>query len=415
LTQQVTTIINQLHGYFDEIGVPSHERDSRESEVGHLEERNNPGLGLILGIALCSIVGNTSQPTETSRIVCLDSTRQLVPILRQNVVKSTSSQSRRDNSSKSFDNWKHLLTTRKRVMTTTRKTENSRSHIHCCNASSISEANIKQSASYTANAMSKSRVRYTKSFVVAILTTSSELAEALHSYASHLESSFLQIKLPPTSPNAKISPTFDLSPTYVSALDAEFTRIYEEYNKRVVTVQSYAEEIVMLWSELGTPQAQIDSVITKCYRESPEQLGLHQDDLTRLKSKRDKLMEEKRARERRLKELKATVESLWEKLSVDQPDRRAFLAANRGCGMRTINEFEDELARLEEMKRQNLHIFVEDARFKLQSLWDSLYFAEEEMLDFTPAFSGESREEFTDLVQAANYSRRLLGRFALST
>ena len=171
----------------------------------------------------------------------------------------------------------------------------------------------------------------------------------------------------------------------------------------------------MLWSELGTPQAQIDSVITKCYRESPEQLGLHQDDLTRLKSKRDKLMEEKRARERRLKELKATVESLWEKLSVDQPDRRAFLAANRGCGMRTINEFEDELARLEEMKRQNLHIFVEDARFKLQSLWDSLYFAEEEMLDFTPAFSGESREEFTDLVQAANYSRRLLGRFALST
>lgn len=33
LSQQVTTIINQLHGYFDEIGVPSHERDSRESEV----------------------------------------------------------------------------------------------------------------------------------------------------------------------------------------------------------------------------------------------------------------------------------------------------------------------------------------------------------------------------------------------
>lgn len=34
LSQQVTTIINQLHGYFDEIGVASHERDQRESEVG---------------------------------------------------------------------------------------------------------------------------------------------------------------------------------------------------------------------------------------------------------------------------------------------------------------------------------------------------------------------------------------------
>lgn len=55
--------------------------------------------------------------------------------------------------------------------------------------------------------------------------------------------------------------------------------------------------------------------------------------------------------------------------------------------MRQINEFEDELARLNELKRQNLHLFVEDARIKLQELWDALYFSEDEMLEFTPAFS----------------------------
>ena len=33
LTTQVSTIIGQLHGLFDEIGVPSYERESRESEV----------------------------------------------------------------------------------------------------------------------------------------------------------------------------------------------------------------------------------------------------------------------------------------------------------------------------------------------------------------------------------------------
>lgn len=33
LTTQVTTIIGQLHGIFDEIGIPSHEQESRESEV----------------------------------------------------------------------------------------------------------------------------------------------------------------------------------------------------------------------------------------------------------------------------------------------------------------------------------------------------------------------------------------------
>jgi protein regulator of cytokinesis 1 len=33
LSQQVNTIIGQLHGLFDEIGVPSHDRDNREEKV----------------------------------------------------------------------------------------------------------------------------------------------------------------------------------------------------------------------------------------------------------------------------------------------------------------------------------------------------------------------------------------------
>jgi len=154
-----------------------------------------------------------------------------------------------------------------------------------------------------------------------------------------------------------------------------------------VSVKVLAEEIVKLWAELGTPQAQTDSAIVRNYRDSPEQLGLHEDDLGRLKIRREKLMEEKRGRERRLKELKAAVEGLWDRLGIDGQERRRFLAGNRGCGMRAINEFEDELARLDELKKQNLHLFVEDARYKLQELWDQLYFSEEEMLEFTPAFS----------------------------
>jgi protein regulator of cytokinesis 1 len=43
---------------------------------------------------------------------------------------------------------------------------------------------------------------------------------------------------------------------------------------------------------------------------------------------------------------------------------------------------------LTELKRQNMHIFVEAARANLQSLWDELYFSEEQMAEFTPAFTG---------------------------
>lgn len=33
LTTQVTNIISQLHGIFDEIGIPRNERESKETEV----------------------------------------------------------------------------------------------------------------------------------------------------------------------------------------------------------------------------------------------------------------------------------------------------------------------------------------------------------------------------------------------
>ena len=163
--------------------------------------------------------------------------------------------------------------------------------------------------------------------------------------------------------------------------------MYDEYTRRIGSVRAKAEEIVNLWAELGTPQAQTETSIVKYYREAPEQLGLHEKDVHRLKAKRDRLIEEKRGRERKLKELKSTIEGLWDRLGVDEADRKRFLAGNRGCGLRAINEFEAELDRLHELKRQNLHLFVEDARYKLQELWDGLYLSEEEMLDFAPAFS----------------------------
>lgn len=152
-------------------------------------------------------------------------------------------------------------------------------------------------------------------------------------------------------------------------------------------MQTLGNNIISLWAELGIPQAQQDGAIVKFYRESPEQLGLHEEDLGRLRSKCDRLCDEKKNREKKLQNLKQAVEALWIKLDVDASETKSFLNANRGCGVRQINEFEDELARLNELKRQNLHLFVEDARVKLQELWDALYLSEDEMLEFTPAFS----------------------------
>ncbi|KAL8859983.1 MAG: hypothetical protein Q9178_003532 [Gyalolechia marmorata] len=335
LTTQVTTIIGQLHGIFDDIGLQTHERESRETE---------------LFAALSETLNNQLKLVTTEKQELTEEAHGIIKTIKQ---MEASLEDHKSNGTYQLDDQKLKVT-----VPLTR----------CV-------AGLKEKYNTVARLHSE-RFEQVK-----------KLVQALESYSSHLESSFIKVTLPPTSENARVSPTFDLSPSYFTALDNEFTRVYDEYNRRLATVKATAEEVVNLWAELGTPQAQTEGSIIKYHREAPEQLGLHQQDIQNLQARRDRLLEEKRGRERKLKELKAHVEGLWDRLGVEASDRKRFLAQNRGCGLRVINEFEAELDRLNELKRQNLHLFVEDARYKLQALWDELYFSEEEMLDFTPAFS----------------------------
>ncbi|KAM0200683.1 hypothetical protein ACHAPI_002347 [Fusarium lateritium] len=334
LAQQVNSSIGQLHGLFDEIGVPDHEREARESELfSALSEALNSQVRLV-----------NSEKKEM-----VDEAKKIITIIHQMEASLDDSNRRRD-----YEGDDELTITYplSRCLQRLKEKHTQISRLH------------------------KERFDQVKKLVV-----------ALESYSSHLEPTFVQIPLPPTGPNQSIPANFDLSSTYVDKLDSEFTRVYEEYSRRIATVQALADQTIGLWVELGIPQAQQDGAIVKYYRDSPEQLGLHEEDVNRLRAKRDRLADEKKNREKKLKELKVAVEALWIKLGVDESETKPFLNANRGCGVRQINEFEDELARLNELKRQNLHLFVEDSRIKLQELWDALYFCEDEMLEFTPAFS----------------------------
>ncbi|KAI1274800.1 microtubule associated protein-domain-containing protein [Xylaria sp. FL0933] len=333
LSQQVNSIIGQLHGLFDEIGVPSHDRDNREAE---------------LFAALSETLNSQVRAVTAEKKGMVDEADRIITLIRQ---METSLDDTKAQCNPEDDD----------LQITFPLTQ-------CLKVLKEKHAQIAK--------LHRERFEQVK-----------KLVQALESYSSHLEPTFIKIALPPTGPKQSLPPTFDLSPTYVDKLDDEFTRVYEEYTRRVATVKALCENIIQLWAELGTPQAQTDSAIVKYYRDAPEQLGLHEEDLARLRTRRDKLADEKKSREKRLKDLKVAVDALWEKLGVEESERKSFLNKNRGCGVRQINEFEDELARLNELKRQNLHLFVEDARFKLQELWDALYFSEDEMLEFTPAFS----------------------------
>ncbi|KAG6310564.1 hypothetical protein E4U44_005394 [Claviceps purpurea] len=335
LAKQVNSSISQLHGLFDEIGVPEHEREERESE---------------LFAALSQALSSQVRLVSTERKELIDEAKKMMTSIRQMEASLEGLPQRRGEYEE--DDELKITYPLKRCLQGLREKHGQVSRVH------------------------KERFEQVK-----------KLVQALESYSSHLEPTFVQIALPPCGPNQPIPPTFDISHAYMERLDAEFTRVYDEYTRRIGLVQTLSDQVIQLWAELGTPQAQQDGAIVKYYRDAPEQLGLHGEDLRRLQEKRDGLSEQKKNREKRLRDLKAAVEALWQKLGIDEGETRTFLNQNRGCGMRQINELESELSRLSELKRQNLHLFVEDARVKLQEMWDSLYFSEDEMLEFTPAFS----------------------------
>jgi protein regulator of cytokinesis 1 len=83
------------------------------------------------------------------------------------------------------------------------------------------------------------------------------------------------------------------------------------------------------------------------------------------------------------------LEGLWRRLGVPDDAMDGFVDAHRGSTEETIREYEAELERMLELKRERMSAFVENARNEISKLWDELLIGEEERADFLPYFDGE--------------------------
>ncbi|KAM6524853.1 Microtubule bundling protein [Fusarium falciforme] len=153
LAQQVNSSIGQLHGLFDEIGVPDHEREARETELfSALSEALNSQVRLV-----------TSEKKEM-----IDEAKRIITIIRQMETSLDDSKRRRD-----YEEDDDLTITYPLM--------------RCLQV--LKEKHIQISR------LHKERFEQVK-----------KLVQALESYSSHLEPTFVQIALPPTAPNQSIPP-----------------------------------------------------------------------------------------------------------------------------------------------------------------------------------------------------------------
>lgn len=102
------------------------------------------------------------------------------------------------------------------------------------------------------------------------------------------------------------------------------------------------------------------------------------------------LEDTKRRREAQIQTMYDQLEGLWRRLGVGESDMDAFVEMHRGSTEETIHEYEDELERMLELKRERMGTFVTSAREEIVRLWDDLMVGEDERADFAPFADGET-------------------------
>lgn len=124
---------------------------------------------------------------------------------------------------------------------------------------------------------------------------------------------------------------------------------------------------------------------------------------------RSSLEETKRRRETHIQAMYDQLEGLWKRLGVGEADMDAFVEAHRGSTEETVREYEEELERMLELKRERMGVFVQSAREEIMKLWDDLMVGNDERADFAPFADGEVFLYKVDFGSSSTVCRRTHG------
>lgn len=100
------------------------------------------------------------------------------------------------------------------------------------------------------------------------------------------------------------------------------------------------------------------------------------------------LEETKRRREAHIQAMYDQLEGLWRRLGVSDEDMDVFVEEHRGSREETVQEYEAELERMMELKRDRMGSFVASAREEIEKLWNELMVGDDERLEFSAFVDG---------------------------
>lgn len=113
-------------------------------------------------------------------------------------------------------------------------------------------------------------------------------------------------------------------------------------------------------------------------------LPVTDENLSRLESRLHELSKEKEERRHRISSMYEEIRDLWQRLDIPSTEQETFVNQWKGCSAGTIKAYEDELNRMQDLKRANMSLFITDARERLQNAWNQIFMTEEQRQESFP-------------------------------
>ncbi|XP_042895209.1 protein regulator of cytokinesis 1 [Parasteatoda tepidariorum] len=172
-------------------------------------------------------------------------------------------------------------------------------------------------------------------------------------------------------------------------LQQHINMLIDEHNKRYEMYCQAKQQLSTILEETdGTPYGTLEKHI--CSEKEPISLSKTtfqeiEEIIARAKKRKEELESKKKILTDRLK-------LLWNRLNIDNDIKIEFMSNHVNCKASTLAAIKSEINKYEEMKNQNLILYIGSARKELTELWDKCGASNSEKNMFDPYFSEDVTE-----------------------
>ncbi|EPY52798.1 antiparallel microtubule cross-linking factor Ase1 [Schizosaccharomyces cryophilus OY26] len=209
-----------------------------------------------------------------------------------------------------------------------------------------------------------------------------------------LEQTCKQLGTPFAIPDFENAFLSDVSDVFLDSLRLRNEEARKELDSRLELVNNLESEIIQLWMEIGVESIDEPSFqeLKNTHMNRPPQFCVPQLLITKLYEQKDMLVNMKEKCVMQINAFRDEVHDLWEKLNINAADY-AHLEQSSGVYREDLAKWETQLQNLQELKKQHIPVFIEDARGKIKKAWDVLFYTDEQRRSFSPAFEENLTED----------------------